>query len=593
MKKTGNRQLFFISVLFLLLILPVQHLHAQQPEVEATVSETKVFTGEQMELSIQVKSRTSHNVELPLIPEFSGFRLLSTNPSRSTSISIVNNQTTRTTTYTYLFVALEPGNYTIPPVTIMVDGESRQTQSIPVEVVEKGALSSDGPQLPDIFVQIELDEENPVAGQQVVASVVLYFKQGVEVTSFQPAFGWQTDGFWKEELENISQPRAESTIKNGVRYRKATLLRYALFPSRGGEFVLSEYGLRLGIRSQPRRNDPFGSFFGGAGSNQRRVNIQSEPLTVNVRSLPSLPANSIGMNAVGDLRVERSIDTNRLRAGDSIELVTKIEGTGNIPLIRRPQYSLPDNIDTFNPRESSDVERRGLTIRGSKTYTEFLVSRAPGNFTLPEERIAIYDPQQRRYRTVTLPAINFEVLPALASQATSSGDGRATLQPVTGLAVWYSGEAVPVYRTAWFWIFLLIPVFAVATARWRKYMQDKLLTDATFRRRHFSYQTAKDRIKNAETHLKNDQTREVYRELHRAISGYITDKLGLPEAGLSDEELLRTIEDHSVNGQITGPLKFLLDKCNTISYAPEAEKEDIISDIEKTELLINQLKQKL
>ena len=592
MKETGNRGLLWVLIPFLFL-MQGNLLYAQQPEVEATVSETKVFTGEQLNLSIQVKSSTSHNVELPVIQEFSGFRLLSSNPSRSTSISIVNSQTTRSTTYTYTLIALEPGNYTIPSVSIMVDGERRQTRSIPVEIVKKGALSPEGPQLPDIFVQVELDEENPVVGQQVVASVVLYFKDSVEITSFQPSFGWQTDGFWKEELENISQPRAESTIKNGVRYRKATLLRYALFPSRGGEFTLSEYGLRLGIRTQPRRNDPFGSFFGGAGSNQRRVNIESEPLTVNVRSLPSLPVNSIGMNAVGDLRVERSIDNNRLRAGDSFELVTTIEGTGNIPLIRRPQYSLPDNFDTFNPRESSDVERRGLTIRGSKSYTEFLVSRAPGSYTLPEERIAIYNPQQRRYRTVTLPAIDLEVLPAVTGQVASFGDASGSLQPVTGLAVWYSGEAQPVYRTAWFWIFLLIPVAAVALARWRKHLQDKLLTDATFRRKHFSLQTAKDRIKNAEEHLQKDQTREVYRELHRAISGYITDKLGLPEAGLSDEEILKTIEGHSVNGQITGPLKSLLDKCNTISYAPEAEKEDIISDIEKTELLINQLKQKL
>src|SRR5690625_7101908 len=79
-----------------------------------------------------------------------------------------------------------------------------------------------------------------MTGQQSVASIVLYFKQGMEVTSYQPTSGWRTDGFWKEELENIRQPQAESVILSGVRYRTATLLRYALFPTRSGELSLSE-----------------------------------------------------------------------------------------------------------------------------------------------------------------------------------------------------------------------------------------------------------------------------------------------------------------------------------------------------------------
>ena len=594
MRKTGKSTpvaaVFYAALL--LLLLPAS-VFAQQADVEATVSESKIFTGEQVTLSIEIKSSVSHDVQLPVLPDFDGFRLLSNNPSRSTSLSIVNNRTTRTTSYSYTLVALEPGNYRIPPINIIVDGESRTTSPIPVEIIEKGSLSAEGrSQLPDIFVQIEIDDEQPVAGQQLIASVVVYFKEGVELTSFQPAFGWQTDGFWKEELENISQPRAESTILNGVRYRTATLLRYALFPSRGGELTLSEYGLRLGVRTQPRRNDPFGSFFGGAGTNQRRISVESEPVKVNVQSLPSLPSDAIGMNAVGDLTISRSINTNSIQTGESIELKTTVEGTGNIPLVRSPEYSVPDGFDRFTPRENSDVERRGMNIRGKKTFTEFLVSRAPGNYTLPEERIAIFDPSTKRYNTVILPAIDFEVrsAPVTPIAATSSS---SALQPVTGLAVWHNTSQRPVYQTAWFWIFFLIPLVAVSVSWWRKHLQDKLLNDLTFRRKHFSYTTARERIQNAENFLAEDRTKDVYRELHKAVSGYITDKLGLPESGLSDQELLNIIEQNNVNGTVSKPLKKLLDKCNTISYAPTADKEDIQDDIRKTETLIKNLSQKL
>lgn len=592
MIKIGKTVSLFIGVIVLLFGFTLKAA-SQDLSVEATVSETSIFTGEQFSLSISVESSSQHSLDLPQIPDFRGARVISGTPSRSTRTSIINGRTTRSTTYTYTLIAEQKGNYTIPPITVRVDGESRQTNPVSIEVVEKGSLSSEGQsQLPDIFVQVEVDEERPVVGQQIVASVVLYFKQGIEVTSFQPSFGWTTDGFWKEELENISQPRAESTILNGVRYRKATLLRYALFPSRSGELSLSEYGLTAGIRSQVNRNDPFGSFF-GSGTNQRRVTLNSEQIDLTVRQLPARD-NALWMNAVGDFTIERKINTSEIRSGDSIELITTIEGEGNIPLINRPRYSLPEAFDQFNPRESSDVGRRGLTIQGTKTFTELLVSRAPGSYEIPEERIAVYNPSLRRYSYKTLPAISFDVLPAPTQLAGSSNGAQSfSLQPVTGLATWYSGEPEPFYSTLWFWIFLTLPIVAMAIAYWKKYQTDKLLSDRDYQRAHFSYRTAKERLKEARNHLSEENTKQVYNKLHKTITGYISDKLSLPEAGLSDREVLQAVEGRSINGEITGPLKHLLDKCNTISYAPTGSREDIFDDIEKTEKLINELKKKL
>src|SRR5690625_5830892 len=128
-------------------------------------------------------------------------------------------------------------------------GTKHQTQTIQFEILDRGQLSPEsGEQFPDIFLEVQLDDERPMTGQQIVASIVLYFKQGMEVTSYQPTSGWRTDGFWKEELENIRQPQAESVILSGVRYRTATLLRYALFPTRSGELRSEEHTSELQSR---------------------------------------------------------------------------------------------------------------------------------------------------------------------------------------------------------------------------------------------------------------------------------------------------------------------------------------------------------
>lgn len=594
MIKIGNQPaICVIFILFFLSLASVGEIaEGQDLSLSASLSETKVFTGEQFTLTIEVQSSETHSMQLPQLPDFNGARVISSNPSRSTSISIVNGRTSRTTSYTYTLIATNTGNYTVPSIAVQIDGEQKRTNSLNFEVVEKGNLSSGRPSHPDIFLQVELDDEQPVTGQQIVASIVLYFKQGIEVTSFQPAFGWRTDGFWKEELQNISQPRAESTILDGVRYRKATLLRYALFPSRSGSMTLSEYGLTVGMRTQPNRNDPFGSFF-GSGTNQRRVSLESDPLELSITPLPQRD-ESITINAVGDFEISRSVSKNSVETGETFELRTMISGAGNIPLMRRPEYSLPENLESFTPRETSDVERRGLTIRGERTFAEQLVTRTPGTVRIPAEIIAVFNPGNRSYRYVTLPELSIDVKPAPAAIAGAEAQPGTALQPITGLAAWQSTEQVSYFKSTWFWIFLTLPFLALIAGWWRKQYIDKLIGDSTFRRSELAEQTARKRLEKAREELQgNEHAKEVYNLVHKSLSGFISDRAGLPEAGMSDKDLLNTVERRSINGQTLKSLKYLLDKCNTISFAPAGSKSDIHTDIEKAETLIKELKRSL
>jgi hypothetical protein len=578
--------LFYLSVVGL---FSVTELFAQDFSVEATVSENRIFIGEQFTISVEVKGTSMRDVSLPVLPRIDGVGTLSSTPSRSTSISIVNGRTTTSTSYSFSLIAREKGSYTIPPITIEIDGETHSTNSLQIEVIERGNLSrADGRQMPEIFLEVEVDDNNPVPGQQIVASLVLYFKQGVEITSFQPSAGWRTDGFWKEELQNIRQPEAESVILGGVRYRKATLIRYALFPSRSGNLSLSEFPLNVGIRTQPNRNDPFGSFF-GSGTNQRRVSLESTPVEITVRPLP--PAeNAISMNAVGDLRITRNLNLDEVVTGETVELRTKIEGTGNIPLVRKPNYEIPDGLDLYTPQENSDIERRGLNIRGEKTFTELMVARAPGIYEIPSERVAVYDPSRSRYNYITLPALTFASKPSANTQLVSAGSISGRIQPVSGLAVWNTSYSRPLHKRSLFWILLTLPFIALVVAYQQKHFRKKLMSDSSFARSHSAFHKAKERIAEARTAVDNNQPKVCFNTLHKAISGFITDKLSLPEAGLSDAELIKKVEQNGGDQATIKLLTTLLNKCATISYAPAGGSDDQHTDIDKTEKLITDLK---
>lgn len=594
MRKTGSPGWILFSFLSctLFLILIAKPVAAQQNfQLQATVSENKVFIGEQFNLHVEVSGSSMRDVSLPQLPDIDGIGILSSTPSRSSSISIVNGRTTTSTTYTYGLIARETGVFTIPPVTIEIDGEQFQTEAIEVEIIEKGQLSEDGRrQLPDIFLEVEVDQQNPVPGQQIVASIQLYFKQGIEVTSFQPNAGWRTDGFWKEELQNIRQPQAESVILDGVRYRTATLMRYALFPTRSGELTLSGFPLNVGVRTQSR-DDPFGSFFGSLGS-QRRVTLESEPLTIDVRNLPNAP-NGISINAVGEMTVERVLTDNDVSVGETIELTTRISGEGNIPLVRKPEYNFPDNLEQYTPQESSNIERRGLTIRGEKIFTELLSPRAPGNYEIPTEQIAVYDPENGNYEYISLPALQISVSPGSSSQNIISSAEGVQIQPVTGLAVWSKSDYTSVFKKGWFWLLLIIPFAALGVAIRKRQLLLKLTTDKQFARAHRAEQVAKDRLSSARAIVDEGDAKQIYNILHKALFGYLTDKFGLPEAGMSDEELLNHVKSTDINEMHQTQIKKILEKCATISFAPSGDRTDYRSDIIKTEKLITELNEQL
>ena len=582
----------------LLILIPLSVLSgggiavAQSYSVEATLSENRVFVGEQFALQIDIRGQTMGNIELPEIPDIDGVRVLNTIPSRSQSISIINGQTTTVTSYIFTLIAREEGTYTIPPVQVQVDGESRTTQPLQVEVLTQRSLQSEtGERRPDIFIQMELDEEEPFVGQQIMASLVIYFRAGMEVTSYQPASGWRTDGFWKEQMESVDHPQAETVIFGDVRYRRAILLRYALFPSRSGDLTLSPYEINVGVRTRPRRNDPFGSVFGGLGTNQRTITLESEEIPISVRRL-SPPEDAEYIGAVGRFTIERRASVTRARVGEPLEIITTVSGTGNIPLINRPSYEFPDHVEIYSPREETDLSRRGTTIQGTRTFTDRIVPRTTGSFTLPEKQIAYYNPDSGQFVRQVLPEIRFEIIHDQAALLTES-DGEIQLQLLTGGAIWHSASERDLLAMPWVWAGFLIPVVSLIIAWRQKRLNDRLQTDNEFARSHHAWDRVEELLLKAEKSVGSAEPGEVYHLLHRSITGYIADRTGLPVAGYSDEEISQTVADRTNDPELLRELRKMLQKCSSISYAPPGSVGDIESDISRTREVLKQLRKSL
>lgn len=594
MKKIGSFFCAICSAIALIGLFPPQALAQPDISVQATVSETTIYTGERIQLSIEI-SGDFNDISRPELPDFQDeFRLLSNTPSTSRSYRYVNGQSSTSYTYSYQLIAQQEGDHQIPPISISIDGEEHTTDPVDVSIIDRdGSEKSTEEEQPDIFVRLEVSDTQPVAGQQIISDVVLYFQDGLEVNSYQPVPGWKAEGFWKEELNNTERPQATSTTIDGVRYRKARLLQFAIFPTKSGKLEISPYKIMISVRSaRSSRDDPFSSFFGGMGRNQRQMELESDPVTLDVESLPSSQDSSY-IGAVGDYDISREISTEETVEGESIEITTRIKGSGNIPLISKPEYDLPDGLEVYEPQEASDLDRNNQRISGTKTFTDVIIAQSSGDYTIPEKEVAYFDPDRDEYVSQTLPALNFTVNRNPDKIATDDDSGSMPVNPVTGLASWTTPASTALLSYWWFWAGLIIPLCLLVLAYWQKTYFDRMSNDQAFARSRKASDTAADRLDQTIALSEQGNIKQAYNMLQKAITGFIGDRLNLPEAGLSNQDYIEALKQKDIDADLVKNIRMLLDKCASISYAPEATHEYLKSHVGLAQSTLEKLKKVL
>ncbi|MEQ9309351.1 MAG: BatD family protein [Balneolaceae bacterium] len=578
MIKTG-KHIGFILPLILSFFL-VASTFAQDITVDASLSETNIFSGESVRLDVKVTGQSINSIDRPGMPNIDGLRWLSGSTSTSQNFSYINGRPSVSYTYGYQFIAQAPGDYTFPELEISVNDETLTTKALSFKVLDPKTIDTgDAERSPDIYVRLEPSESNPVVGEQVTADIVLYFKSEVEVSSYNASPGWKAEGFWKEELENRQQAKTTSTIINGVRYQRALLLQYAIFPTKSGELTLSPYELIVQVRQRNRRRDIF-SF----GLGQERKELATLPVTINVSPLPEL-SNATFSGGIGDFSITRSINPKKAYVGESIEVTTTITGQGNIPLITKPEYEYPETLELYNPQENSTITRANRQIGGTKIFTDILIARNEGTFEIPETKLAYYNPTRNRYNSITLPALSIEAERDPRATVINENELRFNVKPITGLANWVEKKDIPLYSRNWIWLLLISPLVILGGAFALKTYYDKMNSDTAFARSQKAKEKAFEELKKADgqTDLKVG-----YNQIQKALNQFITDKLNLPLAGLSIQQLTVELENR-IGDTVTIEVKRLLEKCDTIAYAPNASIEGLETDIEKAKELVKKI----
>ena len=369
----------------------------------------------------------------------------------STSISIANGQTEQSTQYTYTYVlsCRREGTYTIPGVSISVDGKVLRSNPVEVRVVkaskqtpqeENGGFSDffhfewpdfnffggdsrsqqpksksesveykDDIKKDDLFVKAEISQAEAWQGEAVVVTHKLYIKQDIRGYDIARANYASTDALWLDRLDLNYSDESTETIK-GERYHVYTIMQTAAYPIKTGKVTIPKLDLivRIGVPAVVKN-----PFWGNMTTTRAKdFSLTANELSIKVKPLPG--ARSDGKTEiVGHFDISASISKSEVYANQSVTLTVTVSGNGNLHHIEADDLNIdfPSDCDITYPKVSQRIGAKGNLVSGSKTFKFTLIPRSEGEYFIPGASFTYYDDETETYKTVTTQDFRLEVKP--------------------------------------------------------------------------------------------------------------------------------------------------------------------------------------
>lgn len=562
-------------------------------EVHRVVSE-----GEQFNLTFIIEGENSPS-DFSWTPS-SDFQLLwGPQTGKSTSISIVNGKRTKSVqvTYTYVLRAMSQGKFTISPASADVKGKPIFSKEVVIEVIGQSASatsstgssgqasSQPGTQTAsqtndagDIFLVLAVSNTNAVVGEPITASVKLY--QRVNVAGFESASFPTFNGFWSQELVVPNNIEFVRESYNGQIYNAALLREYVLIPQHEGTLTIepAELVCLVQVRASSGGSSIFDAFFNDIKTIRQKV--LSKSVNVNVRPLPSGAPASFG-GGVGEFSMTAKLSKDNIKTHEAASLIVTVTGRGNVALLEAPKVNFPSDVEVYDTKISDNLTQGGLV--GSKIYEFPFIPRSYGEFEIEPIKYSYFDVRQNKYVTLQTEPITLNI-----EKGEEQEDAGQVVVPIVKKDVKNIGTDIRFINvndhdlaakgsffigSLWFWVSLatiiLLAVFFGIIFR----SVSRRRADVVGTKHRKATKMALQRLKQARAYLKNGLQIGFYEELHKALLGFVSDKLNIPAAELFRDNITQALKQRGVAQEYIDSFVGLLDACEYARYAPDSGNE--------------------
>jgi tetratricopeptide (TPR) repeat protein len=346
------------------------------------------------------------NVNLPSVSglQFSG------SPGRATSFSMINFQTSSSTTLSYVVQASQNGRIMIPSFEVVTDKGRMTVPSLTLDATGAGAYRSrqSNPLSPNFpFPPNPFQNQSPNPGSQVVPPDAV--QASAQAEPRRPYIGEVFDVNYRVVMTGNRSGRVKTTplwdVQNftaeawdrgqqiGPGGNQGLQFHTRAMVPKAGLFELPSIRQKLDIDTAAGGRS---FFFTAPGSVE--VEAVAAPVPLNVEALPAnAPAGFKG--AVGQFVLESKLVPEQVGEGEPVTWTLTLRGTGNWPMgVELPARAVPKDIRTIQPKLRREFNGTDL-FTGAIVEDLVMIPTKSGEFELPAVKFLYFDPKKKSYET--------------------------------------------------------------------------------------------------------------------------------------------------------------------------------------------------
>lgn len=546
----------------------------------------------------------------------------------TTSIEIINGKRTSShkTTFYYILRPLKPGTFQLPAASATVDGERITSSPVSVQVVTDGAASASqsqgngggGQQEPssssrgkeaassadasEVFMRLSLNKSDVVIGEPVTATLKLYTRgdiAGFENVKF-PSF----NGFWSQETYSPTNIEFKRESLGDKIYNSAVLRSYVLIPQQAGTLSIdpAEMVCLVNVRVPGTSSGSiFDSFFQDEYRTMRK-RVSTSSAKVRVSALPAGQPASFG-GGVGSFGISSRLSSQDLKTNEAASMTVTVSGRGNVSLLEEPKVSFPPDFEVYDTKVTENTDKSTGRTSGSKSFEFPFIPRSAGEFTIEPVEYSYYDVSAGKYVTLRTEPVHVKVAKgkssggASPSSVVTPGVERKEVKNLSDDIRYISSKAGKLSDKGSFFVgsplFLALLGLLVAAALAAYFIFRKaaaMKADVAGSKNRKATAMARKRLRLAEDFLGKDLYTAYYEELHKALLGYVSDKLNMDMTQMSKENIAAALTAGGVDSLTAEAFNSLLDECEFARYSPDSGNEvmkghfdkavDVISSID-------------
>ncbi len=504
---------------------------------------------------------------------------------QASQFQFANGQSTSSVTHNFTVTPRQAGDYIIPAMSLNAGGQQLTSQPLRLKVLRPGAPPPEavaaGTQ--PAFLKLVLPKTNAYLGEVLIGELQLYLRDGVQgLNQFQftgkPAEGCSIGKMAEIQRRRVQIHNAGYTI---------VPLSVVLTPNKTGPLSIGPITASVVIELPPRNVQE--QFLGG---HQSQVSLATE--TVNLQCLP-LPAENAPANfngAVGQYTMTVNVGPTNIATGDPITVRVQIAGRGALDALTLPEQVAWHDFKSYPPTtklETSDP----LGLQGTKTFEQIIAPQSTDITELPPFSFSFFDPDAKKYQTLTQPAVKLTVrpggnppAPVIAATTKPTSDApppqqdivpiKPRLGPVTKITR-------PLVAQPWFIAVQSVPVLAfVAAFVWRR-RTDSLANNPRLRRQRQVAQIIRIGTQELQQFAAENNAEKFFVTLFRLLQEQLGERLDCPASAITEAVVDEKLRPRGVPDSTLTQIHELFQSCNLARYAPTRSGEELAALIPKFE----------